>query len=802
MKRLVRARRAGLCAAAATWVLIAASAHAQSAEPVQPPVPPVVEQPVPAQATPTVPSTPAEAPSATDPDAGIPDVVVTAQFRGQALQKTPVAITAVDSAMIESRGLLNIADVGGSVPNMTIKPGGSAYGPAAQVYIRGVGQYDSNFAQEPGVGVYVDDVYQGTLLGTLFELVDLDRIEVLRGPQGTLAGKNSIGGALKLFSKKPDDSNDGYASMTLGSFNRFDVKAGVDVTLVPDKLFMRVSGLFRRRDGYLDRLDYGCLHPGSGVPSYATSKSCKLGTQGGQNTAAGRAAMRWVASDDVEVNVTGDVTRDHSEVAPTKLIATSNPLLTGKPGVSFITGPRSYTNYSTYIDPGTRFNSTTNARAFPGDNNVDSWGLAATIDWKLGGSTTLKSITAYRQFTGAFLQDFNGAPYDVQIIYNTFRFRQFTQELRLSGSSFGERLDWTVGAFYYKAHGDFGGEKIQGPTTPTATIYTVDDSIPSDSIAGYAHGVFNIVGGLSAVGGIRYTSESKDYTFGRRDPDDPTQLPKVGSTGALDGVRSHYKGSNWDYRAGLQYQATPTLLTYAEFSTGFKGGGENPRPVDASQAVPFDPEKLDAYEVGAKSTLFHRMLRINAAAFINKYDSIILTITNPAPRQVPTNAGKATIKGAELEFEARPVTGLELDGSVSYLHFRYTDLLPRVITSGVTYASVNPFTPTWKWNVGAQYRAELGRFGSLTPRVDANYQSSVFTNAANSPLGKVAPYTVANAQLAWQDPADVWRVSLNVTNLTDNFYYQNKFTVGTPFNFTVGTPGRPREWSVTLNRKF
>ncbi len=223
---------------------------------------------------------------------------MTAQFRSEPVQATPLAITAIGSQQLEAQGLTRITDITNSAPNVVMKPSGSIYGPAATLFIRGVGQMDSSFAVDPGVGIYVDDVYRGITFGSLLDLLDLDRVEILRGPQGTLAGKNSIGGAVKLYSKKPGDGG-GYLEATTGSFDRLDAKGAADFTLVPDTLFMRVAAVTRHRDGYLDRLDFNCVHP-SGPTAPATSavtSGCKIGSEGGQDYTAGRVAFRWVASD-------------------------------------------------------------------------------------------------------------------------------------------------------------------------------------------------------------------------------------------------------------------------------------------------------------------------------------------------------------------------------------------------------------------------------------------------------------------------------------------------------------------------
>ncbi|MDB6083136.1 MAG: Pesticin receptor, partial [Gammaproteobacteria bacterium] len=248
------------------------------------------------------------------------EIVVTAQFRRDNLQSTPIAITAVNAAMMEARNQTSLLDIASSAPNVNIRPSTSALGNAASIFIRGIGQYDPSFALEPGVGIYIDDVYFPTIYGSVFDLLDLDRVEILRGPQGTLAGKNSIGGAIKLYSKKPDGQNEGYAEAGYGNFNQTSFRAGTDFTLVPDQLFMRLAGVYKRSDGYMNRVDFGCANPGSGVKPNPIQESCALGTEGGQQFGGIRAALRWVPGSKLEVNLSADYSVDDGEPSPTKLV--------------------------------------------------------------------------------------------------------------------------------------------------------------------------------------------------------------------------------------------------------------------------------------------------------------------------------------------------------------------------------------------------------------------------------------------------------------------------------------------------
>lgn len=753
----------------------------------------------------------------------IGDIVVTAQFRGQRLQDTPIAITAVGEAMIREKGLDRITDITNTAPNVVMKPSGSIYGPAATLFIRGVGQMDSSFAVDPGVGLYVDDVYRGITFGSLLDLLDLDRVEILRGPQGTLAGKNSIGGAVKMFSKLPTGDGHGYVEVTTGSFRRIDAKGAADFSIVPDKLFARISAVTRHRDGYLKRLDYNCMHPGQtqAPTASATDRDCVAGREGGQDYTAARLALRWLASDSVEINVAASRLVDDSEPTATKAISLGPPAATtpGFPDRSvFITPPNSYTNYSSYqipsfTDPagqlGLPGTGTHPPVAYPINNRIRAWDIAGTVDVELSAALSLKSITAYQYTDGRYSTDADTTPFGISGSSNRQRYKQFTQELRLSGS-IDQTLDWTLGAYYFSGKGYLFTYNIVSPGLPNQTVNLADDYIPSTSKSGFAHAVWHITDRFNLTGGVRYTDDEKSYTFQRLNPFLPNQ-PAYTAAGKINGLTSTFKGDRWDWRINADYKLTDDVLGYAQFSTGYRGGGVNPRPFIIEQALPFGPETLNAYEIGLKTDLFDRMLRLNLSAFINDYKEMIFTNTAPTivggvvlspVNGTPVNAGDGRFKGWEAELALRPADGLTIDANVSYLDFKLKRIGASGATiTGITLDNIAPYVTKWKAGGGIQYRFEIGDMGSLSPRLDLAYQSSFYTNIDNNPASLTPAYTVANARLAWQSPDKGWEAVLAVTNLFDKFYYQNKFR-GPAISSVTGQPAPPREWSVSLRKNF
>jgi iron complex outermembrane receptor protein len=761
-------------------------------------------------------------------DSQLQEVVVTAQFRQQSAQSTPLAITAVGAQQLDERSVASVNDLNAIAPNVSITGGTTTLGPVAQIFIRGIGQSDGHPGLEPGVGLYVDDVYHGLMLGSEMDLTDLDRIEVLRGPQGTLSGKNSIGGSIKLFSKKPNDNPDAYLEAGYGSFNRVNVRAGGNFTLIADKLYVRVSGISRTADGYMTRLDYGCVNPGSSsLYQGGLLPGCKLGTEGGQDLHAARVALRWIPNENIENNLIASVTADHSEVPALKLLYAANTqkLPNGQPfvpggGSQFITGPTSYTTYATYIVPGFtdppmytgKPGAGTHAAVpLPTTNPTDYYGITDTLIWRLGASYSLTAITGYLRYHGAFSSEIGDSPYPTQSLRDTWSERQFTEEVRLNGTSF-DLLDWTVGGYYYDERALFGGLKLLSQGLAAESLFTGNDPITSRSQSGFAHGVFHATGALSVIAGVRYTSESKDYTFQRLNPYD-IAVPSYTPVGPLNNTTGTYSGNHTDYRAGLEYQWTPDIMTYAQYSTGYRGGGVNPRPFIPLQEVPFKPETLGTTEIGLKTHLFDRSLLLNLAGFYSKYNDMLFTNSSPtvvngvvlsALNLTPVNVGSAHIEGAELEVQWRPIGALEIDGSASYLNFKLTSITQSAATTvtGVSLATKEPYAPARMGSLGFQYTWALGSLGSLMPRLDAQYQSSFYTDITDTPLGQVSGRTLMNAHLTWRSARDDWEGAFAVTNLSDRFYYINKVNSVAPTFIAQGQPGAPREWLVSVRRNF
>jgi iron complex outermembrane receptor protein len=778
-----------------------------------------------AQAAPAAPAAPAGASNT------IAEVVVTAQFRQQNLQKTPLAITAVNAQMLDNRNQTKLSDVTAQAPNVTLAPNGAAFGSSMVAFIRGIGQTDFNLALEPGVGIYVDDVYYPTLTGSLLDLLDLDRVEILRGPQGTLAGKNSIGGAIKLYTKKPNATDGGYLEATYGSLNRINARGAANFVVVPDKLYARLSASTENHDGYVTRYDYACTHPGSNVKSYVVGDGCTLGHDGDQHVANGRLALRWTPTEKLEVNLAGSTTVDNSGVQAntiTKVAPAGLGSLTYTAGVNgqpvFYSAqflpPNPYSSYATYHSQACSVIFGCDPYApisVPPINHLLENNAALTIDYKLADNLSLKSITGYQYYSNQFAEQTDASPVGVQILLQKQVHHSVSQEVRLTGN-YETKLDYTVGGFYLDQNGGLnarvglpwvGFDFTHGP-----------DSTPATTYAGYADATWHVIDKLDLSGGVRYSSETKDYTYRRHNADGTPITNAAGYNGilgpnpplpALDGTKAHFQGDRVDYRVALQYQFTPDIMAYVDTATGYKGGGVDPRPFVLTQAVSFQPETLTAYEGGLKTYLMDRKMRLNLAGFYNDYKSIQLTLSScpqqsggnaAIPCALPANVGNAHVTGFEAETEYHPIGGLEIDGSVSYLNFKYTSIANAAAT-GISLSMKTPYTPDWKWSLGAQYEIDMGGWGSLTPRVDVTYQGAEFTNPINDPTwNQIAQYTIANFRMLYKAPTGGWSASLEVTNLTDKLYYLTLFDTHLSSGYQNAQPAMPREWSLTVKKVF
>ena len=734
-------------------------------------------------------------------DSGNSEIVVTAQFREQKLQDTPLSITAVDAQLLESRNQTDLAQIAAQAPNVTLNAMGGAYGSSLGASIRGIGQFDFNPAYEPGVGMYIDDVYYATLTGGIFDLLDLERVEVLRGPQGTLTGRNSIGGAIKLFSKKPENENSGSVEAVYGSRNRVDIRGSANFVLA-EGLYGRLSGVYKHQEGYIDQIDYGCANPGNaqGIGARPGSgRNCLIDKLGEKGYAGLRGSLRYNPGEKFDLTIIADYTHEKRTNAGEVVTQTV-------PGMAqYICGKRcTYANF--YAPAGGQVNA---GYTMPNTTKFEGWGVSANLTVGLNDSLNLQSITAYRDYRQIWGTDDDYSPDLVEIGqgYNDLSFWFFSQELRLNGKV-GDNVDFTLGGFYSDQRSVYFTRQDIRYIAPGFNFqFMGNDPVNADSKAVFGTVIARPMENLTLTGGLRYTEESKDYTFVRKNYDGTVSV----FLGALDGLTAKYKGDKVDWRLSADYRFSPEVLAYVTVGTGFKGGGVTARPFDAPQALngSFGPETVTAYELGLKTDLLDRRLRLNLAGFINDYTDIQLpliscaSLGSNAPCGARQNAGSGKIKGVELEMNASPVDGLDIDASVSHLTGSWSKIDPRV---GNAILKSDPIvSPKWKWSFGIQYRADLGDSGSITPRFDATYtgKTSAGRIAAGGPIDFFPSVTLANARVTWRNAEEDLAISVEGQNIFNKYYTPFRFAAVYAFSGTIYSQvGRPREWAVTVRKTF
>jgi iron complex outermembrane recepter protein len=759
-------------------------------------------------------------------EAEIESIVVTSQFREQRVQDVPLAITAVNAALLEERNQTNISDIANQAPSVTLKPVHAGGGPAMSANIRGIGQNDFTPALEPGVGIYVDDVYIPTLTGAMLELVDLERVEILRGPQGTLTGRNSIGGAIKLISREPSGEDSGYFELKLGEGNLVGLRGSADVSL-SDNLFMRVSGVSKRQDGYVDVIDYGCAFPDSGINSYVgAGGDCLRDKFGEVGYDAGRIMLKYVPNDRMNVLFAADLVReDHSRIGEVLRAANLNlpnvyPVGTTIPFDSrFICGD--FCNYSSPSTEATTWVGGTydgrqlGANGGNEDTTFDSQTYSAKVNYDLTDTAYLTSITAYREFSTRSSKDGDLSPANVQAETRGMEHHFFSQEFRLN-NDLSDNLQSTVGLYYSDQKTlNLGNVDLRYiPVFPGQ--FLEKDPVDLKTQAAFATLMWDISDSINLTTGLRYTTEDKTIEIYRVNPTNPNDgLADVPGLGAANGEVGNYSANELDYRISLSKRWSESLMTYATVSTGYKGGGINPRAFFAEQVTSFDSETSTVYELGFKSDLVDNSVRLNGATYFNNYKNYQVSLQScpgfgpdrpdgspfaGGPCAMFVNIGDVEIIGAELELAADLTDELSIDASLSYIDFKIKTINPAYIDA-ISPDAVAPFMPETKWSIGAQYLNEIGENGSVSVRVDASYQDDIYTSLSNSPGSFLESYTIANAKVTWRNKSDDLAIALAITNLTDKYYDLTSFAFASA-GAVLATPARPRELSLSFTKRF
>lgn len=748
--------------------------------------------------------------------AGIEQITVTARKRVEPLQKTPISIAAFSAQGLEQRQIQQISGIGQFTPSLTFETAAPISGNSAVavMFIRGIGQVESIPTVDLGVGLYVDGVYLARSVGGVVDLLDVERVEVLRGPQGTLFGRNTIGGAISITTKKPGPHFGGQASILYGTDNRVLPTATVNAPIT-DNLFFKASAAYEYQEGFVERPD--------GLKT------------GDEDRLSGRAHLRWLASEKLEMNLVVDVTRERTNGAPYVLVETNAdgfyaanpdgsptdfpnsersalfpffhnivfnaPICAGGPP-PIVTPPDDPRCFGSHFIPENRDQDFSNKDV---RSDLDIFGVSFTADYDFGPAQ-LKSITSYREADSVYSLDQDHSPLVIAEVDTENDQWQFTQELQLVGEAFDGRFNWVGGVFYFKEK----ATALEQVFFPVVNIQS-GGSIDNDSIAGFAQGTYDFTDKLSLTAGIRYTRDKKRFT-----PDQFVITSAIGlppGTPLLPAGEVSETFSDWTPMVNLAYQWTPDLMTYFTFSEGFKSGGFTQRIFPPLPEVPsFEPETARVVEAGFKSQVLDNRLRVNGAFYRTGYQDVQVTVQNISVAPIILNAAKAEIWGGELEILAQPTPAWTIEAGIGYINAEYTETGEG---SQVTTANDLLKTPEWTLTAGSAYRFDITSDWSLTPRVDWSYRSRQENNAINSPAIAQPGYHLVDLGLILENEESGWQFLGRVSNLTDERFISAAYSdQNNPDNVALGVEAvrnlgiseavfdRGRQFSIQLRKRF
>lgn len=699
----------------------------------------------------------------------VQEIVVTAQRTSQSAQKVPLAITALSGDFLEKSGVQSFNDLKTRAPSLTY----DEFAPGQPRYtVRGIGNTNKSSGVDPGVAVFVDDVYMGRPAMTSTDFTDLDRVEILRGPQGTFFGRNATGGAISFFTRRPDDHFRFEAKATAGNYDLFSGSL-----LASGPLSETVSGKLtvsaRRHDGY--------------AFNETTGNDIE-----NERYIGGRAALRWQPNDawDIQLNLDGSRRRG---TGPWWDLAVEGVNARGKSNPM----PRRGKNF-----------------ADDGYADIDNYGASLNSVWT-GDFGTITSITAWRHSKNNNRANSTGLnvlplsdPNRRNLYYTLFiqqddeTARQFSQEFRIA-SDIGSRLKLVAGAFFYRDHVDHSrltDYQFNNFGPGIAGRFVFDATNRTTGYALFANGNYELTDKLELSAGIRWSHDHKKHNV----IGSGANYARFRNNGVTVPGYTAPASASWSAATpmvSLKYQVKPAVMLYGTISRGFKSGGFNDTDNDRVSALrPFNPEYVWNYEVGLKSNWFDRRLQLNAAAFYMRYTDLqvtILTTVDPLLPPVPVNgnAGKTTIKGVELELNAVPVHGWNVYGNYTYTDGKINSLN----TGTANFAGKQlPRVPKHKYFIGTSVTQPVGNF-TVTGRLDYTYQTSYFSTIQNLASERSLKQKNLDAGLTVELPGGRWSVEFWGKNLTNELNI-NSITDVTGDAFATYLP--PRTYGATAKFRF
>ena len=703
------------------------------------------------------------------------EVVVTAQHRTQSMQDVPIAITAFDAATIEKAKIDAMEDIVINTPGLSATPYSQV---DPQLFIRGIGSTDDGAGGDPSVLVFQDDVVMARASGASLSMFDVARIEVLRGPQGTLYGKNAAGGVINIITRSPEDERTAAVEITpLGNYDRFETRAMVNVPL-SDAWQFRVAGSTTYHEGFNKSLTTGRRVDEEDNKSF-------------------RSKLRYLPTDTLDAIFAMNYSNDSSYGN------TRKPL----PAGSFATNSGALN-----IDPDPRKRQPSDDGYL--DREIRSYAL--TLNWDIAFGT-ITSITAYREVEVDWFQDLSGMPVPPGRLKTQNLWREETQqssqELRWAAEALDGRLNWVTGAFFLSEEIDREEEFIRTffriPGNPPGQLPQVSNPVfvqnnESQSYAVFGQFTYTVFDSFDITLGARYTQDEKDIDLA------VTDLLR-GTSGSLAPALEEYAittDESWNEvtpRAAIDYRFSDEVMIYASVSKGYKAGGFQTAPASAAEArISYDPEAVIAYEIGTKTEWLDRRLRVNVAGFYSDYSDLQVLQLVEAVKGDPStlvlvtdNAAEAEITGIEVEILAQPTEALTLGGTYAYLDTEFTDYLTN--TGADLAGNKLRRTPDESYTLYGEYAFHLADSGGIVVRGEYSYVGDQYFENDNRAVSLEPDYSVVNASVRYISPGDNWEVVLWGKNLDDELYRVNSISVADSGFSRIGPP---RTWGLTFKARL
>ncbi len=701
------------------------------------------------------------------------EIIVTAQKRAESLQDVPIAVSAFDAETLRLSGISSLDDISQRTPGLTM---GRFNAVQPQIFIRGIGSTDQSASGDQSVGIFIDGVYMGRTGFVDLDFFDLERVEVLRGPQGTLYGKNVVGGAINLVTERPSDTFDARLEATVGNLDRRSLRGVVHGPLA-DTLAGKLTVSWTERDGY--------------------ARSATTGRKlSDEDNLTLRGSLLFTPADDLDVLVTADYARD-------RLAGNNRHCL----GEQFIFFP--------WFAPGSPFAPSpcspdpfTNEKTVDGFQNRDVGGMSATVTWDAPFGE-LTSITAWRKGDYDIQEDFSGSDAPLVVRNAIDEIEQFSQEFRIADQTADGRFNWLAGVYGYWAdierveNNDFSGNDVpiallllQVPpgTVPSFNTFYFQEN-ETTSYAIFGQGTWALSDEVNLTVGARYTYEKKKADI-RGAGFDPTESFLV----APYDISASKSWNAFTPKVTLDWRPVEELMLYFSVADGFKSGGFNGTAPDSVAAqTPFDQEEARQFEIGLKSELLDRRLRANLTAFHIDYDDLQVFQLVDGARLIVDNAADARSRGMELEVLAQVTDALTLSGHYAYLDTKYKDFINE---AGEDFSG-NRLTraPKHSYNLGATYRTDIDRRFGLTLHAEYSYRSRVFYDPDNFPLVGDGGRGLLDARAVLSLRDHNVDISLWGRNLTDKVHVTQAIDGRGPFNLSqnaAGVIGEPRMYGLTV----